>query len=329
MDKKKISELENQYIKGECSPDEKYLLDKYLESFQKEETNWDESVHGNKLSEKEEIYNAIMRKIRHKQKNIIVRAFYSSALLKAAASILILLSLSVSAYLLLKTPQENEAVIAWVEKATVPGEKAVVTLNDNTRIILNAASRLKYTRTGREVYLEGEAYFEVTHDTSKPFMVHSADITTTVLGTKFDVNAYKTENNISVSLLEGMVKVSHEKKTGTEDLVVLNPKQQLVFNKDRVLGEVHEFDPQKEVGWKDNILKFKNVPLEKVLAVLERTFGVKFELAAKEKAKIKITANFKNDSIQIIAEALKNLTGLQYKIEKENNETKKIKLYKK
>jgi transmembrane sensor len=333
VNKKKASRFGKKHYKDEYLPNGQYLLDKYLASFPKEGLEWDENLHGEKHLEKDKIYLNIKRKIRFEEKNIILRAFYSSALVKAAALVIAMFVLGAGIYLLVRTPVQVPAVIAWNERTTLPGEKAIITLNDNSKIILNAASKLKYplrfTGNSREIYLEGEAFFEVSHDSSKPFIVHSSNITTTVLGTKFNINAYKPENEISVSLLEGKVKVSNQKMTGAEDIMLLKPAQQLIYNKSNEISEVVNFDVQKETGWKDNILKFKNEPLDKVFVVLERAFGVKFELDMKGQAKPKISATFKNDSIQTILTVLKNLTDLQYKIERENNVIKKVKFYKK
>jgi transmembrane sensor len=333
VDKKEISRLIEKYLDNECLPDEKYLLEKYLDSFQKEGAGWSDDLHGDKQQKEDKIYLDLIRRMKHEEKNIIVRAFYSSALVKVAASVAVLFIIAAGIYFFTGKTEPKADVIAWTERTTVPGEKAIITLNDNSKIVLNAASKIKYPArfagNKREIYLEGEAFFEVSHDSTKPFLVHTANITTTVLGTKFNVNAYSNDNEISVSLVEGKVKISDQKKTGAEDLIILNPAQRLVYDKEKEISEVANFDQQQETGWKDNILKFNNEPLEKVFTVLERTFGVKFELALKGQAKPKITANFKNESVATITEVLKKLTGLQAKIERENNEIKRIKFYKK
>lgn len=329
MNKNEVTKLIEKYINDECLPDEKYLLEKYLDSLQKTDAGWDEKLHGDKQLKEDKIYLDIIRSMKHEEKNIITRAFYSSALIKVAASIIVMFVVAAGIYFL---TQPKPEVITWTERITVPGERAIITLNDDSKIILNAASKINYpVRFGeskREVYLEGEAFFEASHDSSKPFLVHSSNITTVVLGTKFNVNAYKSDDKISVSLVEGEVKISNQKEAGIEDLVILKPAQQLVYDKNKEISRVENFDQQKEVGWKDNILKFNNEPLDKVLSVLERTFGVKFEILLKGQIKPKITANFKNESVATITEVLKKLTGLQCKIERVNNQIRKVKFYK-
>jgi ferric-dicitrate binding protein FerR (iron transport regulator) len=227
--------------------------------------------------------------------------------------------------------KQKSVSIAWNEKRTAMGEKIIVTLLDGTKITLDADSRLKYPvhfgEASREVSLEGEAYFEVTHDAHKPFVVHTANISTTDLGTKFNINAFPDEENIIISLEEGKVKVSTSETGAKKEDVVLAPTQQLIYNKEKETNNVEQFDLQKAIGWKDNILIFENEPLSKVLISLERSFGVKFELANQSFAHSIIKANFKNESLWTVIKVIEKATGLKYTAIKENNELKKIVFY--
>ena len=177
--------------------------------------------------------------------------------------------------------------------------------------------------------MEGEAYFEVTHDVIKPFIVHSGNISTTDLGTKFDVSAFPNEETIIVSLEEGKVEVSTNKSGTQKEDIILSPSQQLIYNKEKAISKIEQFDLEKTIGWKDNILVFDNEPLSKVLIPLERYFGVKFEIADQSLANRTIKANFKNNSFWTVTEVLKKATGLTYKTIQENNELKKIIFYEK
>ncbi|NJD23227.1 MAG: DUF4974 domain-containing protein [Melioribacter sp.] len=325
--------LVDKYLRGECLPDEELLLEKYLESFQNENTNWNENELDNKQLTEEKIYSEVMQKIRNKEKNVIQRIFYSPNLIKIAASIILFISLATGGLYFSGIFKDRPAVIAWNETETLMGEKNIITLADNSVITLNADSKLKYPRSflngKREIYLEGEAYFEIQHDTSKPFIVHTGDLSTTVLGTKFNVSAFAADKDISVSLVEGSVKVSKIEAGVEENIVLLQPAQQLLFDKEKKLGKIELFDDQETVGWKDDILKFDNQPLVKIFVVLERRFGIKFEVTDKSYYNRKITANFQKETLWTVTEVIRKLTGLQYKTIKENNETKRIVFYKK
>ncbi|MGD8778079.1 MAG: FecR domain-containing protein [Ignavibacteria bacterium] len=222
----------------------------------------------------------------------------------------------------------TEAEVSLYEKTTEPGQKSILTFFDGTRITLNAGSKLRYPKqfknSKREVYLEGEAYFEVAHNPDRPFIVHSGKISTTVLGTKFNVKAFPNEKEIAVSLIEGSVKIYVAEKE--EQLLV--PEQQLSYNKLTGSEQVKEFDLVQVTGWKDNILKFVSVPLENVFAQLERTYGVKFILEDAAYAQEKIRAGFNNESFWTVIKVIKSASGLEYRTITEKDEIKAIVFYK-
>jgi ferric-dicitrate binding protein FerR (iron transport regulator) len=140
---------------------------------------------------------------------------------------------------------------------TVPrGSKIVeLTLSDGTNVTLNSASSITYPTSfsgkNRQVKIEGEAYFEVAHDHTKPFIVQKGDAKVEVLGTHFNINAYDDEDAIAVTLLEGSVKVSSRQASGN---IILRPgqmarvKQRIDVLRDVNLGEV--------MAWKEGKFRF-------------------------------------------------------------------------
>jgi transmembrane sensor len=253
--------------------------------------------------------------------------FHHSAYVRAAASLAFLMILVTGGFFVFNVMKQRSVSIAWNEKKTVMGEKSIITLLDGTRITLNADSKLKYpVRFGedaREVSLEGEAYFEVNQDASKPFVVRAGNVSTTDLGTKFDVSAFPHEETISISLEEGKVEVSTAISGTKKDDVILTPAQQWVFNKEKETSTIESFDSQKAVGWKDNILVFDNEPFSKILVPLERYFGVKFEIADQSLAHRTIKANFKNESFWTVSEVLKKQQASRIKLLRKITKLKK------
>jgi ferric-dicitrate binding protein FerR (iron transport regulator) len=325
MKKSVLGGIIEKFLNKESSEKEKILLDRFYESFD------DENViitPEEKQNIQNEIINGIRTNIgdfpRSKRK-------IKSGLVYAAASVALMCV--IAGGILYKTGFFNSRTIPvnWTEKATVNGEKASIKLSDGTDITLNAASKLnfpdRFSSAAREVYLEGEAFFDVAKDSSKPFTIHSGEIKVTVLGTKFNISSFKDDDDISVTLIEGKVKVANENAPGKEGIVILQPSQQLIYNKKDSISEVVPFDQQKEIGWKENLLKFEKEPLVKIFPVLERTYGVKFELANVKLANQKITVNFKNESFWTVAAVLKNLTGMQYRTVKEKEKVVKIVFY--
>ena len=332
MDKQKFSILIEKYKRGECSLQEKELLENYLESFQINPGEWIESEMGNQRATGEKIYSQIIKNINEEKKNYFKEVYFSPALLKKAAIIIFFLIL-VSGVLYVSGLFEQKSVsIVWNESVTPYGEKSTITLSDGSKVILNADSKLKYpeqfNNSIREVYLEGEAYFEAHHNIGKPFIVHSKNLSTTVLGTKFNISAYSENKIIAVSLLEGKVKVSRSEKGKTDDIGILKPKEKLLYNEENNSSSLGVFDSLETVGWKDNIYKFENEPLGEVLSRLERAFDVKFKLDDRSVLKQKITIKFEKKSLQTVVDVVKSLTGLDYKIVKGKNNIKEVLFYK-
>jgi transmembrane sensor len=324
----KFLDLIEKYKGGGCSSQEKELLENYLESFQNNSNEWIENEMGNHRIVNEKIYSEVMKNINKEKKHYFGKAFFSPVLLKRVASIIFFLIIGSSILYVFGIFHQKTDSVVWYEKVTSSGEKSIITFSDGSIITLNADSKLRYPAqfddVSREVYLEGEAFFEVHHDTSHPFIVHSENLSTTVLGTIFNVSAYHENKTIVVSLLGGKVKVLRSVKENTDEIGVLKPKEQLLYNKEKNLSSFGQFDSLEVVGWRDNIYKFDNDPLGEVLTQLERAFGVKFILNNQSILAQKITTKFEKKSIQTVAEVIKSLTGLNYKIIKKDNDKKEV-----
>lgn len=348
MSEERFIELATKYLSQETSREETASLFSYLEKdeyyqlFNRIKEKWNEKVVAEEhpVFNLEKNLNSLEAKIRTAEpnftftkKNKTTSIFHiNPMILKIAATILIMVSVAGGYFYLANLNKADDDEPVWQEKITALGEKAIINLLDGSNVTLNADSKLRYpihfSRKQREVFIEGEAFFEVSKDSSKPFIVHSNNLITTVLGTKFNVKAFAGDENIKVSLVEGKVKVSKANQNVADDIVLLSPTQQLVYLRKKNISSVETFDYQEEIGWKDNILKFNDEPLQKAFVKLERFYGVKFELADKVRANLKITANFKGDSFKTVAEVIKKLTKLEYKtITEKNNVIKRIVFY--
>ena len=155
------------------------------------------------------------------------------------------------------------------------GSKTEMYLSDGTKVWLNAGTTLRYrtsySKNKRDVFLDGEAYFDVKKDPEHPFIVHVGDIEVKAVGTSFNVKAYKNEKTVETTLVEGKVLVS--KKNITEPIIML-PNQKLTFvnnNKDFAysLKELKQEKPDKEV--KEELL----VPKKAKNAILEKEIDIK------------------------------------------------------
>lgn len=164
---------------------------------------------------------------------------------------------------------------AGLNTLTVPPKMDYrVTLSDGTSVWLNATSRLRFPfnfeNGKREVYLEGEGFFEVAKNTA-PFVVHTPHTSITVLGTSFNVNAYGSEAT-STSLVSGKVLAS-----AGADKIELRPGQEAVFSENKGFN-VREFDKDEVLAWMKGMYVFHNTSLDDIALVVERWFGVKVVL---------------------------------------------------
>lgn len=175
--------------------------------------------------------------------------------------------------------QYNQSSGQYTETFAPRGQKSQIVLADGTKVWLNSETRIKYPgkfdKSHREVYLDGEAFFEVTKNVHQPFVVHTSGIDVKVLGTKFNVKAYPDENEIETSLFEGKInliqKISDMKYLEKE----VSPGHSLVFNK-KLNNLTESRFPEEEIcGWKNNQLIFKDDTFVNLVRKMERWYDVK------------------------------------------------------
>jgi len=260
----------------------------------------------------------------------------------AAAAIIVLFILYNGSVSRNTTPNH----IAQNTVTTRKGSKSNVQLPDGTVAWLNADSKLIYDENFsgdyREVSLQGEAYFDVVKDKTRPFIIHTKTIDIKVLGTAFNVRAYETENNTETSLFRGSVEVTLH--NSPEKKIVLKPNEKLMVNNkalsfttttdskgkaraphsaDITVGKVH-FEAKDSSAWETlwikNKLVFDEEKLEQVAQKIERWYDVKVIIDDSEAAKQ--TANtysgiFANESLPQVMEALKLTGNFKYSINKD------------
>ena len=156
------------------------------------------------------------------------------------------------------------------------GQRAGITLPDGTIVHLNSESKLTYTPDFngklREVVLEGEAFFEVTPNKEKPFIVKTSVFDVEVLGTSFNVSVYNDENIVETALMEGKVKLTMQGCPSKP--VYLTPSQKFIYSRSDRQGTISIMEGDTELAWKQGILAFNAEPLEEVFRKIERWYGV-------------------------------------------------------
>jgi hypothetical protein len=209
-----------------------------------------------------------------------------------------------------------------MNEVAVPfGKKSQLTLEDGTKVWLNAGSRMafptKFKGNKREVFLEGEGYFEVAHNQKLPFFVNTAEIAIKVLGTKFDISAYRSDKLIETVLIEGKVSISEQSTLAfIKNESILMPNQKASFDRnDRSIVVKDEPNVDYAIAWTKECFKFYRQSINDVLNKLQRYYNVQFILSPGFHTENLITGElYLKDSIEQIMKSLDVVVGLQYRI---------------
>lgn len=246
--------------------------------------------------------------------------------LKIAAMIMLVPLVSVSVYFLMDVPGGPIAFTAntgasrdVVERTNPSGQKSVLRLSDGTTVWLNAASRISYARHfdgkgTRDVYLEGEAFFDVAHDTKRPFIVHTSSILIKVLGTSFNVKSYSEEKTIETTLVKGKVRIEKTGTTDKKDDIDLVPNQRAVFDKESKAIQIREVQAENSVPWKQDRLVFDEVSIDDVVLQMERWYGVTIHVEKRGDLNCKLSATIERESLEEVLRLLEASYSIRYHI---------------
>jgi transmembrane sensor len=229
--------------------------------------------------------------------------------------------------------------------STKPGSRTQIKLPDGTLVMLNADSKLTYPDNflgnTREVNLEGEAFFEVTHNPEKPFIVHTKLMDIRVLGTVFNVRSYADDNISEASLLKGSIQVTLKNRKDEKIMLVPNEKISVsnlpvldsiekdtlittsesadILNQPSVSIDKVEYDTKdktaNEVAWTQNKLVFNNEDFEKIVLTLERWYGKQIIIKDDRLKGQRFTGKFKNESLEQVLKAFQLSYNFKYKTE--------------
>jgi len=207
---------------------------------------------------------------------------------------------------------------AYISIANPSGKIQMVQLPDSSHVWLNASSTIRYAKKfnqTRDLELDGEAFFQVTHDPQHPFIVKTGDLRTTVLGTSFNVKAYRTGLTTSISVVSGKVKVDNN----TRELGVLTPSTQLQFDRQQQTVKIATIDTNAVSAWRKGKLQFPGEKLGDIAAALESWYGIKILLASPGIGNCRYYMTFENSiSLDKLLTTLSSLTEIQYTTDEKN-----------
>lgn len=315
MSIKITQELLEQYHLGLCSAAEKAAVEEWLDS-PSVQTDFPEDTDFQMMEEQG--WTGLADRLDfHKKTRLFV--FKPWMKLVAAACFLLLTATAILFYTRQNSgPSSGHelAALNFTELKTGKGEKLNYTLPDGTVVHLNGESSLKYPKhfsdSSRVLEFSGEAYFTVTKDANRPFIVHSAQTTTQVLGTSFNLKAYPGEEETAIVVTEG--KVSFSDKAMKQSLII-QPNQcgTYLHGKSLVSTEVYA---EKYASWKDGKLVFDNEKLSAVALKLERWFNVEVVIARPELRNDRFSGKFDQPQVSDVLHSLSVAIQFKYKMEK-------------
>ena len=288
-------------------------------------------------------HDKALQKLKDKILRIKKRKRYQLVLqrIQSIAAVLCLPVVTLSIWLLLRKNEIPEQV-QYVEISSNPGIVASFDLPDGSKAWLNGGSRLRYPVVFndkiREVQICGEGYFEVVQKNHQPFSVKAGDFfSLEVLGTSFNISAYNDEDIIETTLVEGSVRINML-QNGSIKHHVMKPNEKVIYSKANESGEVTntivdalkkqdtdntikqepikvaKVDPQYEIAWKDQLVMFKNHPMEQVIRTLGRYYNVQFVVKNEKVMESEITGKFSNEQLPQVMEYLMIASGAKFKI---------------
>lgn len=315
MEGKITAELLSRYAQGLCTAEEKKWVENWLE-------NSDDLFNGNInldstdiLSLEKELWNGFSAKRKKAEnRNRQIKRW----LFQAAAASVIGLSLFAGYYY---SKQENQGWSAAVNKQipeisfTAPSGKAsTIILPDQSSVVLAAGSTVHYPSSYSDstrtiTFEQGEAFFDIKHDTNKPFLVKIGGAEVRVFGTKFNIKNEKGTSKMTVTLAEGSIGFSE----GKNKLCVLKPGQQLSYNKEtaHIIG-MEKVDARYVIAWTTDLLWFRETPFVEVLRRTELHYGVHFVVQGNVDLQSPLNGKFDNKPLPYVLRLLENSTGYKF-----------------
>ncbi|SHF76215.1 ferric-dicitrate binding protein FerR, regulates iron transport through sigma-19 [Arenibacter palladensis] len=200
------------------------------------------------------------------------------------------------------------------------GTRTKILLADGTNVWLNSGSTLKFPVSfddaeERVVELNGEGYFDVTKNESKPFIVNTSGLDVKVYGTSFNVSAYEEYDSMEVALVEGKVSLVQGAKGSRKEYMVLNPNDVVECSiSEKRLSRISDSKMSKYTAWKEGKIVFYGDPIDKVVSRLEKWYNVDIEISDKALENYRFTATFNDESLEQVLKLLSLSSPMEYKI---------------
>ena len=308
----------DRYLAGEASPDEQALVRSWtaadarlgatLEWLRTQspavEPDFDSRAAWTKFSRKNDMSPTRTLPFRRRVSPIVWRM----------AAVLVL-AIGVTTFWRTARRDTPAAPTQWREVFTLGGQRTTTTLDDGTRVALNAGSRLRYASTygvsSRDVYLDGEGYFEVVHDEKRPFRVHARSSVIEDLGTRFTVRAYAEQATMEIAVTEGLVALTADSAIKTP-AVQLRPGDVARLDSTGIPAVSHVGSLDRYTAWTSGTLMLDGLTLRDAARELERWYNVQITIADSALASRPVVARFRGESVTQALDAIAFALAARY-----------------
>lgn len=324
---------------GKCSPEEvrKILLwyqsEEAETSFSFELENYWNAEHDLPFVDKDKVYDLVNKEIGRKENEGIVnrapvhrpigsgkQLMFNSQAKGIVVFVLLLLSVSLFYFRTqLFGSQPRKAAIQWMTRKTAMGQKYTIQLPDGTQVKLNSGSLIHYPEmfsdSLRLVEFEGEGFFEVAKDSSKPFVIRSGNVSTMVLGTSFNMKTRTATESFELAVMTGSVKISYFQKGQSLEERFINPNQSAVLHHENSTFSIQGFDPSKVLAWINGTIIFENSSFREIVHTLENWYGVHIDTSSLDRKLPKgYTGIYKDKSLETVLEGISFVLDFNYEI---------------
>jgi transmembrane sensor len=314
------------FFAGEISDNEITLLKSWLEEspenkrlFDKENELWQETAFQSRIDHYKVDrgwMNISLRLGLGKKKMMSVTVVKKSKFIFLIAATCVTSLLAIGSLYLWMTAKNSPSKIMSASTiiSTREGEKVHIYLPDSTEIVLNSGSTIQYDgnydKKDRIVKFSGEAYFNVTTNHKKPFIVNLDQMSVTATGTRFNIFSFSNEERVETTLEEGAIQVS----INGVDPISMKSGEQIVYFMYSKKVQLSEVATDTYTSWKENKLRFNDTPFEEVLRRIGRKYNVRFEITNHDLLNLRYTATFIDESIEEVMQMLQTVSPITYKI---------------
>lgn len=335
MEKEAAKDLLKRYRLGQCTKREIEIINQWYRSFDGEDIDLSNDL---KLSNtKKEMMSNISESILEvgrkdglklsSQKPVIKLYSENFKSLRRIAAVFLVFAIALSLFFYNQQIEPIAETDESLQEAPVKKElPSIIYLSDGSKVKLKEGSRLEYpvsfSGDTREVTLVGEAFFEVAKNKDKPFIIHSANLTTKVLGTSFNIKAYEGDESTEVAVVTGKVSVSVNKRHLNSDdeieELVLKPNQKAIYSRrEDHLIQAELMEEIQDQSDKKAKLIFNETSLEEIIGVLNIYYDANIKLGNEKMKSCLITAELTDEPIEVSLKIITKAIGAQYEIKDE------------